>query len=113
MQRIWRAFLYSLAGLRDSYRTEPAFRQECWLLLAALPLAIWLGGTMLNIALLIGSLLLVLIAELANTAIEACIDRISEERHPLSKKAKDAGSAMVLVALVLAGLVWMGVLVNG
>lgn len=110
MQRLIRAFFYSLDGLKDSFLTEPAFRQEVLLAVVAIPLACFLDVTMLERALLIGSILLIFIAELANTAIEACIDRISEEKHPLSKKAKDAGSALVLLALINAGLLWIGVL---
>ncbi len=111
-QRIVNAAGYSLKGLASTYRTEAAFRQELWLLAAAVPLALWLGETALETVLLISSLLLVLIVELLNSALESIVDRIGPEFHHLSGKAKDQGSAAVLIALILAGMVWLTILVN-
>ncbi|CAM5511619.1 diacylglycerol kinase [Thauera mechernichensis] len=106
LRRIWNAFHYSLDGLRAAYRHEDAFRQEVLLTLVALPLALWLGESALERALMIGSVLLVLIVELLNSAIEATVNRVSLERHQLAKRAKDIGSAAVLIALINAAVVW-------
>jgi Diacylglycerol kinase len=107
--RMWHAAGFSLAGLRAGW-SEAAFRLEACLAVALLPLAFWLGHGWVEVALLAGSVLLVLIVELLNTAIEAAIDRIGLERHPLSGRAKDMGSAAVLLALLLAGGIWAGAL---
>lgn len=106
--RLWRAWRNSLAGLRAAWRHEAAFRQELLATVALVPVAWWLGSGPLERALLIGVCLLVLVAELLNTAIEAAIDRIGPEHDPLSGRAKDLGSAAVLVALGLAALTWGG-----
>ena len=106
LDRIVHAGLNSWRGLRHAFVHESAFRQEVALSAVLLPLAIWLPVTTVERLLLIGSVLLVLIVELLNSGIEAAIDRISLERHPLSGIAKDLGSAAVLIALLLAGLVW-------
>ena len=110
LRRVWNAFHYSRAGLHAAYRHEDAFRQEVLLALALVPLAIWLGEGAVERALLIGCVLLVLIVELINSAIEATVDRISLDRHPLAKRAKDIGSAAVMIALLNAVLVWALVL---
>lgn len=110
LDRILHATGYSLAGLRAAYRGESAFRQESWLVIVLAPLAFWLGQTWLELALLLGSLLLVLIVELLNSAIEAAIDRISLDLHELSKRAKDLASAAVLLSLLLCGGVWVSAL---
>lgn len=104
--RILRATGYSLAGLRAAYSGESAFRQEVWLLIVATPLAFWLGQDWVQIALLLGSLMLVLIVELLNSGIEAAIDRVSFELHDLSKRAKDLASAAVLLSLLLSAGIW-------
>jgi diacylglycerol kinase (ATP) len=104
--RILRATGYSLAGLRAAYSGESAFRQEVWLLIIATPLAFWLGQDWVQIALLLGSLMLVLIVELLNSGIEAAIDRVSFELHDLSKRAKDLASAAVLLSLLLSAGIW-------
>jgi len=104
--RILRATGYSLAGLRAAYSGESAFRQEVWLLISATPLAFWLGQDWVQIALLLGSLMLVLIVELLNSGIEAAIDRVSFELHDLSKRAKDLASAAVLLSLLLSAGIW-------
>lgn len=112
MRRVWNAFNYSLAGLRAAYRHEDAFRQEVWLALILIPAALLLPASAVGHALMIASVLLVLIVELLNSAIEAAIDRISLDHHRLSKRAKDIGSAAVLIALInvtaVFGLVLFG-----
>ncbi|WP_136254133.1 diacylglycerol kinase [Onishia niordana] len=97
---------YSIKGLRAAFRNETAFRQELGLCLVLVPLALWLGQTPVEWILLIGSCLLVLIVELVNSAIESVVDRIGPERHELSGRAKDIGSAAVMMALIIAGLTW-------
>ena len=106
IQRLINATGYSVAGLKAAWRNEAAFRQEVLLTLVMSPIALWIGDTMQQRALLIGSLLLVIMIELINSAIEAAIDRIGPERHALSGRAKNLGSAAVLVALINAGLIW-------
>jgi len=106
LPRLVHALGHSMAGLKVAFRDESAFRQEVLASLVLAPLACWLAGDWKELALLLGSLLLVLIVELLNSGLEAAIDRISYEHHELSKRAKDLGSAAVLVALVLCGLVW-------
>jgi diacylglycerol kinase (ATP) len=106
LDRIIHAAGYSWAGLKAAYTGESAFRQETWLVIVAAPLAFWLGQGWVQIALLLGSLVLLLIVELLNSAIEAVVDRVSFERHELSKRAKDIASAAVLMALLLAAGIW-------
>ncbi len=103
--RVWHATGYSLAGLRAGW-SETAFRQEAVAAMALLPLAFWVGRSWIEIALLAGSILLVMIVELLNTCIETAIDRIGPEWNHLSKRAKDMGSAAVLLSLLLAGGTW-------
>lgn len=107
LNRVLRATRHSLDGLRIAYRGEAAFRQEVWLAAVLLPLALWLGRTWVETALLLGSVLLVLIVELLNSGIEAAIDRVSLELHDLSKRAKDLASAAVFLSLVLCAVVWL------
>jgi len=97
---------WSFAGFKATLKDESAFRQECFLFLVAIPLAIYWGETGLEKAVMIASVFLVLIVELLNTAVEAAIDRIGEERHSLSGKAKDAGSAAVMLSLINVIVVW-------
>jgi len=106
LKRIFKALFYSLDGLKAAYANEPAFRQETLLGLPLIVLAIFLPVTAMAKALMIGSILLVLIVELINSGIEAVVDRISLERHELSKRAKDVGSAAVLIALINVLVVW-------
>lgn len=106
LDRILHAAGYSWAGLKAAYTGESAFRQETWLVIVATPLAFWLGHDWMQVSLLLGSLLLVLIVELLNSAIEAVVDRVSFELHDLSKRSKDIASAAVLLSLLLAGGVW-------
>lgn len=106
LDRIVHAAGYSWAGLKAAYTGESAFRQETWLVVIATPLAFWLGRDWVQTALLLGSLLLLLIVELLNSAIEAVVDRVSFELHHLSKRSKDIASAAVLLSLVLVGGIW-------
>ncbi|MBL8394193.1 MAG: diacylglycerol kinase [Candidatus Accumulibacter sp.] len=110
LRRLWNALHYSRAGLRAAYLAEDAFRQEVHLAALLVPLAFFLAPGGIGLALLIGSVLLVLIVELLNSAIEAAVDRISLDRHPLAKRAKDIGSAAVLIALLNVPVVWACVL---
>jgi diacylglycerol kinase (ATP) len=103
---------YSLAGLAAAARHEDAFRQELILVVLLAPLALWLGDTGAERALMVGSLLLVLIVELLNSAIEATVDRISFENHRLAKRAKDIGSAAVMLSLVNAGALWLLIILS-
>jgi diacylglycerol kinase (ATP) len=106
LRRVWNALHYSLDGLGAAYRHEDAFRQETWLAALMLPLALWLGDSAVERALMAACVLLVLIVELVNSAIEAAVDRISLENHRLAKRAKDIGSAAVLIALINVVVVW-------
>ena len=108
--RLWLATLNSLRGLRHCYHSEAAFRQEVWAACVLIPLALWLGRTGVERALLAGSILFVMIVELLNTGIEVVVDRIGHERHRLSGFAKDLGSSAVLLALLLAVITWALVL---
>lgn len=110
MKRIWLAFLYSIYGLTAAWRDEAAFRQEVVLAAIMLPAAFFLAPDKIALLLMVGSVLLVLALELLNTAVEASINRIGLEIHPLAKKAKDTASAAVLVALINAGFVWTVIL---
>jgi diacylglycerol kinase (ATP) len=105
-RRLWNATGYSMAGLKAAWRNEAAFRQELVVVLVLLPTAFWLGETFTQRALLIFSLLAVLMVELLNSAIETVVDRIGSEPNELSGRAKDLGSAAVMVSLIAAGVVW-------
>jgi diacylglycerol kinase (ATP) len=109
-RRVVQALFNSFAGLADAWRGESAFRQELLLAAVLIPVACWVHVTRIERAALIASVLLVLIVELLNSSVEAAIDRISFDRHRLSRQAKDLGSAAVLVALVLLAVVWAMVL---
>jgi diacylglycerol kinase (ATP) len=106
LTRIYRAFGYSLQGLRAAVRHEAAFRQELALAVVLLPLGLLLGESGVERALLAGSWVLVLIVELLNSAIEATVDRFGPEHHDLSGRAKDIGSAAVFLSIGLALLIW-------
>jgi diacylglycerol kinase (ATP) len=112
LRRIWNAFSYSLSGLQAAYLNEDAFRQESLLAAVMIPVALALPVSGIGKALMIASVLLVLIVELLNSAIEAAIDRISLDRHRLSKRAKDIGSAAVLIALINVVTTWSLVLLS-
>lgn len=106
LRRVWNALHYSLDGLRAAYTGEDAFRQEVLLALVLIPLSFVLTASWIGRALMIASVVLVLIVELINSAIEAAVDRVSLDRHHLSKRAKDIGSAAVFLALVNVAAVW-------
>ena len=110
LPRLAAAWRNSMAGFRDAWRSEEAFRIEVILALLSIPAAIWIARDALHIALLIASVLLVLIVEVLNTAIEAAIDRIGPERHELSRMAKDMGSLAVALSALVPGLLWLAAL---
>jgi len=106
LKRVWNAFFYSLEGFGAAWKHEDAFRQESLLAAVLVPLAFFLADAPLDRALMIASVLLVLIVELVNSAIEATVDRISLENHALAKRAKDIGSAAVLISLINVLVIW-------
>ena len=110
IDRIVRATGYSITGLRIAYSGESAFRQEFWLAVVLVPLAFWVGRSWIEVVLLAGSVTIVLIVELLNSAVEAAIDRVSFEWHELSKRAKDIGSAAVFLSLLLCAGIWSAAL---
>lgn len=112
LRRVLNAAGYSWAGLAAAFRHEDAFRQEVFLALLLIPLAFYLGETGVGRALMIGAVLLVLVVELLNSALEAAVDRISLDHHQLIKRAKDMGSAAVMIALANVVIVWALVLVG-
>jgi len=110
VERIVRATGYSIEGLATAYRGESAFRQETWLAVMLIPLSFWLGRNWVEVALLAGSVMLVLVVELLNSGIESAIDRVSFEMHDLSKRAKDLASAAVFLSLLLCAGIWLAAL---
>lgn len=110
VNRLLKATLFSWQGLQAAFRNEAAFRLECVLTILLAPLGLWLGQNGLEKALLLAVLLLVLIVELLNSAIEAVVDRFGGDMHELSGRAKDIGSAAVFIALLNVGVVWAFVL---
>ncbi len=108
--RIVDAQMYTIKGLKAIWKYEAAFRQECALAAVMIPAAFWVGTDAVQVSLLVGVCLIVLIVELLNSAVEAVVDRIGEEMHELSGRAKDMGSAAVFVSLCLAGLTWILIL---
>jgi len=112
IRRIINASGYSWLGLKAAYRHESAFRQEVWLAVFLIPLGYYLGKDWTDKAALVCSVLLVLIVELLNSAIETVVDRVGDEPHELSGRAKDMGSAAVLIALIITAIVWSAVLVD-
>jgi diacylglycerol kinase (ATP) len=105
LNRVWHAFGYSLAGLRAGWY-EKAFQQEAVAAVVLVPLSFWLGQTWIETSLLIGTVVFVMVVELLNTGLESAIDRVGPEWHDLSKRAKDMGSAAVLLSLLLCIGVW-------
>jgi diacylglycerol kinase (ATP) len=105
LNRVWHAFGYSLAGLRAGWH-EKAFQQEAVAAVVLVPLSFWLGQTWIETSLLIGTVVFVMVVELLNTGLESAIDRVGPEWHALSKRAKDMGSAAVLLSLLLCVGVW-------
>ena len=110
--RLMNATRFSWLGLRAAYKNEQAFRQEVLILVIVVPLAFYLVESPFDRALLIASWMLVMVTELLNSAIEAVVDRFGEEHHVLSGRAKDIGSAAVMVALFLSVVIWLGVLLG-
>ncbi len=109
LNRFWHALGYSLAGLRAGWG-ETAFRQEAVAAIVLVPLSFWVGQSWAETALLAGSIVLAMVVELLNTAVETAIDRIGPEWHDLSKRAKDMGSAAVLLTLLLSAGIWLAAL---
>jgi diacylglycerol kinase (ATP) len=107
MPRILKAFFYSLDGLKETYVNEPAFRQEVFLAIFLIPLSLWIPLPNLFKAYLISSMMLILLMEIANSALEAIVDMVTQDFHELAKRAKDMGSLMVLVAFVNLGMAWI------
>ncbi|MDO9372696.1 MAG: diacylglycerol kinase [Gammaproteobacteria bacterium] len=112
LKRLLSACVYSADGLKAAFRHEDAFRQEILLATSLVPLALYLEPSAVGRVLMISSVLLVLIVELLNSALEAALDRISLEYHPLIKRAKDMGSAAVLIALLNVAVIWLLVLLE-
>ncbi len=112
VDRIVHAAVNSVSGLRQAFVGESAFRQEVWLAAVLLPASVWLGRSWEQVALLAGSVLLVLIVELLNSGIEAVVDRVSYDWHELSKHAKDFGSAAVMLSLLLCAGIWAAALAH-
>ncbi len=110
LRRVWNALFYSIDGFNAAFRHEDAFRQEALLALVLIPIALFLPASGVGKALMIASIVLVLIVELLNSAVEAAVDRISLENHRLAKRAKDIGSAAVLMSLLNVVIVWVLVL---
>lgn len=106
LRHIGNAFIWSLAGIKTAWNNELAFRVEAIVIIIMMPVGIWLGRSAAERALLIASCLLILITELLNSALEAVVDRIGKERHELSGRAKDMGSAAAFFSMLTAGIVW-------
>ena len=106
LTRVWNAFFYSLAGIRDCWKHEAAFRQECLLSIILFPVAFWVGDNITDYVLLIACLFIVLITELMNSAVEAIVDRVSMDHHALSGRSKDMASAAVLFSILMTVFVW-------
>lgn len=109
LQRVARALQYSLQGLRAAFKHEAAFRQEAALAVVMVPAAFWLGRDLIEIIVLLATIVLVLVTELLNSAVEAVADALTVEPHPLIGRAKDIGSAAVMVMLIFSGMVWFAV----
>ena len=107
LRHIINAFIYSFAGLKSAWKNELAFRLQSIVVILVLPAGMWLGGNAVERALLIASCSLIIIVELLNSAIESVVDRIGQERHELSKRAKDLGSAASFVTMITTAIVWV------
>ena len=112
LRRLMNAFGYSIAGTLAAFKHEDAFRQEVILSAILIPLALYLGQTGIEQALMIASIILVMIVELLNSSVETTVDRISVKRHKLAKRAKDIGSAAVFFSLINAAVIWFLILVK-
>ncbi len=112
MSRIVDAFFYSMKGFKAVWQHEAAFRQELLMAIVMIPAAFWLANTTMELIVLVASVVWVLMAELANSALEAVVDRTGHERHELSGRAKDIGSALVFTSLVLMAFVWGAIVID-
>lgn len=110
--RLLYALKYSAKGLAAAYKHEAAFRQELLVAMILVPLAFWIGETSLETLLLVAAIIFIFIIELLNSGLEAIADAITIEQHPLIGRAKDLGSAAVLLSIVLALLIWVGVIIS-
>jgi diacylglycerol kinase (ATP) len=106
LAHILKAFMWSMAGIKAAWKNEQAFRWEASIVFLMMPVGLWIGRTAVERALLIACSMLILITELLNSAVEAVVDRIGPERHELSKRAKDLGSAAALISMIAAAVVW-------
>jgi len=111
IKRLVNACYFSIAGFKATWQHEEAFRQELALALVGIPTALWLSTDSVERVLLISSLLLIILAELFNSAIEAVVDRIGTEHHELSGRAKDIGSAAVMLTMIMAAITWLIILI--
>ena len=107
IRHILNAFVYTFDGLKAAWKNELAFRTEAVVILILLPVGVWLARSAVERALLIAACLLILITELLNSALEAVVDRIGPQRHELSKRAKDMGSAAAFISMITAAIVWI------
>jgi len=110
LKRICNAFVYSCQGLKSAFINEAAFRQEVVLAIILIPIALWVNVTIVERVMMISSIGLIMVVELLNSAVEAVVDRIGPEHHELAGRAKDMGSAAVLVMMLIAGLIWVSIL---
>ncbi|OAI18244.1 diacylglycerol kinase [Methylomonas lenta] len=110
LKRLVNACFFSAAGFKATWQHEEAFRQEVMLFIVTTPLALWLGNSAIEKVLMIGSVVLVLLVELLNSAVEAVVDRVGFEHHELSGRAKDIGSAAVMLSLIWAAITWAWIL---
>ncbi|MCX7089618.1 MAG: diacylglycerol kinase [Methylococcales bacterium] len=111
LKRIINAFFFSIAGFKATWQHEEAFRQEVVLFVVTTPIALWLNLTIVEKLLMIGSIVLVMLVELLNSAVEAVVDRVGFEHHELSGRAKDIGSAAVMLSLIWAAVTWTAILI--
>jgi diacylglycerol kinase (ATP) len=110
LSRVLKATRCSILGFKAAYKHESAFRQELWLCFLLLPVSVFIADSGVQLALLIGTSILLLLVEIINSAIEAVVDRIGLEQHELSGRAKDLGSAAVFLALCICVITWLGVI---
>jgi len=106
LRRLINASRYSAQGLRSAFRHEAAFRQESWVLVVGLPCAFWVGIDLWQTAMLIASLMLIMVVEMINSALESLVDRVGTDFHELSGRTKDMGSAAVLLSILIAVVLW-------
>ena len=111
LPRIMKAFGYSWAGIKSAWESEAAFRQECFVLAVLLPLTFFIGQTDIDRVVLISSLMIVILTELLNSAIEAVVDRVGLDYHPMAERAKDMGSAAVFVSIAMVIIIWAVILI--